>query len=115
MDSLMMNKKKYEGLSEQHKRIINVALGDSITHVYADSEGQNFKAMQEMVSKHGVKIKRWPDATLALFEKAWREVVEEESAKDPIFKKVADSYFSYRANYKIWKDAQALKATYLDK
>ena len=109
----MMNKKKYEGPSEQHRRIIQVALGDSITHVYADSEAQNFKAMEEMKKKHGVIVKRWPDSTLALFEKAWREVVEEESAKDPVFKKVADSYFSYREEYKIWKDAQALEATYL--
>lgn len=113
MDSLMMNKQKYEGLSEQHKRIIQVALGDSISYVFAHSEAENFVALQEMQNKHGVKIKRWPDSTLALFEKAWREVVVEESAKDPVFKKVADSYFSFRKKYKIWKDAQALEATYL--
>ena len=40
------------------------------------------------------------------------EVVEEEKAKDPLFKKVADSYFGFRENYKTGGDAQFLKGTY---
>ena len=40
------------------------------------------------------------------------EVLAEESAKDPLFKKVADNYLAWREQYKIWGDAQALKTTY---
>jgi TRAP-type mannitol/chloroaromatic compound transport system substrate-binding protein len=43
------------------------------------------------------------------------EVVEEESAKDPLFKKIADDYFSFRKQYAIWGEAQAMKPTYLKK
>jgi TRAP-type mannitol/chloroaromatic compound transport system substrate-binding protein len=39
-------------------------------------------------------------------------VLKEESAKDELFKKVADHYLNWRKTYKIWGDAQALKATY---
>jgi TRAP-type mannitol/chloroaromatic compound transport system substrate-binding protein len=52
---------------------------------------------------------------LAAFEAAWNEVLAEQSAADPTFKKVADSYLAFRKVYKTWGDAQALKATYLSK
>ena len=58
---------------------------------------------------------RWTDEELAAFEAAWNEVLEEQSAADPTFKKVADSYLAFRKVYKAWGDAQALKATYLSK
>jgi TRAP-type mannitol/chloroaromatic compound transport system substrate-binding protein len=112
-NELLMNKANFDALSEQHKKIIEVVCGNQIQYTYAETEALNFIAMKKMQDKHGVIIKRWPDSTLALFEKAWNEVVAEESAKDPVFKRVADSYFGFRAQYKIWKDAQALKATYL--
>ena len=45
-------------------------------------------------------------------EKAWTEVLAEESAKDATFKRVADHYLGWRKTYKIWGDAQELKTTY---
>ena len=60
-----------------------------------------------------MQIKRWPDEQIAVFEKAWLEVIQEESAKDPLFKRIADDYLAFRAKYKIWGDAQAVKPTYL--
>ena len=115
LSEFMMNLEKWNKLSDQHKRIIEVALGHQVAYTFAESEAKNFVAMQEVVDKHGVKIRRWPDSTLKLLEQAWMDVVKEEMAKDPVFKRVAESYFSFRKKYKIWKDAQALKATYLDK
>ena len=51
---------------------------------------------------------------LAAFEKAWREVLKEESAADATFKEFADSYLAFRKVYKLWGDAQSLKASYID-
>jgi TRAP-type mannitol/chloroaromatic compound transport system substrate-binding protein len=39
--------------------------------------------------------------------------VAEQSAADPTFKKVADSYLVFRKVYNTWSDAQALQTTYL--
>ena len=82
-------------------------------YTYAETEAMNFDAMALMQSKHGVTVKRWPDSTLATFEKAWNEVVKEESAKDALFKEVADNFYGFRTKYKVWGDAQSLKGTYL--
>jgi TRAP-type mannitol/chloroaromatic compound transport system substrate-binding protein len=69
--------------------------------------------MQEMKEKHKVTNKRWSDDDLRAFEKAWKEVLAEESAKDPLFKKIADHYAKWRQTYAIWGDAQELKNTYM--
>ena len=113
ISELLMNKDAWDALSEQHQRIVRVALGHQVMYTYAESEAMNFGAMKEMSEKFGVKRRRWPDSTLKIFEEAWMEVVEEESAADPLFKKVADHYFDFRKNYKVWKDAQEMKTTYL--
>ena len=112
VSELLMNKDKFDALSDQHKRIIEVAIGYHTIYTYAETEHMNFTAMDDLTTKFGVNVRRWPDSTLAKFEKAWLEVVEEESAKDPLFKKVADHFYAYRAKYKLWGDAQALKITY---
>jgi TRAP-type mannitol/chloroaromatic compound transport system substrate-binding protein len=69
--------------------------------------------MQEMKDKYKVVNRRWSDDDLRIFEKYWLEVLAEESAKDPLFKKVADNYLAWRKVYKIWGDAQELKSTYV--
>jgi TRAP-type mannitol/chloroaromatic compound transport system substrate-binding protein len=71
--------------------------------------------MAEMQKKHKVQIKRWTDKDLAAFEKAWLEVLSEESAKDPLFKRIADDYLNFRKQYAVWGDSQAMKPTYLPK
>ena len=110
---LLMNKDAYDGLPENYKAMLQMATGESIVHTYAETEAKNFGAMMEMKEKYGVTNVRWGDEELAAFEKAWREVVEEESADDELFKKVADSYFSFRKDYSIWGENQSMKATYL--
>jgi TRAP-type mannitol/chloroaromatic compound transport system substrate-binding protein len=69
--------------------------------------------MNKMLEEHGVTNVRWTDEELAAFEQAWNEVVEEQSAEDEDFKRIAESYYAFREVYKTWGDAQALKPTYL--
>jgi TRAP-type mannitol/chloroaromatic compound transport system substrate-binding protein len=113
VSELLMNKDEWNKLDAQEQAIIKTALGDSVMYVYAESEAKNFGAMKVMAEKHGVNIRRWPDSTLAKFEEAWNEVVKEDSAKDPLFKKVADHFYAFRKDYSVWGKAQALKGTYL--
>jgi TRAP-type mannitol/chloroaromatic compound transport system substrate-binding protein len=112
VSELLMNKAEWDKLSEQHKRIIQVALNDAVIHTYVETEAKNPPVMQEMKDKHKVTNRRWSDDDLRVFEKGWLEVLESESAKDPLFKKVADHYLTWRKTYKIWGDAQELKNTY---
>ena len=113
VSEFLMNKKAWDALSDQNKAIIEIALGESMMYVYVESDHSQFAAMAEYQQKLGVKVMRWSDADLAAMEKAWLEVLAEESAKDPLFKKVADHYLDYRKKFAVWGSSQAMKPTYL--
>ena len=112
VSELLINRQEWEKLSEQNKTLIKLALGESVLNTYAETEARQFEVMAELSAKQGVQIKRWPDDVLKAFEKAWLEVLAEESAKDPLFKKVADSYLGFRERYRVWGEAQFMKPTY---
>ncbi|HEY3077135.1 MAG TPA: TRAP transporter substrate-binding protein [Burkholderiales bacterium] len=110
---LLMNKKTFDALPKSYKKFIQMAAGYQVHYTYAETEAMQFDAMVEMQTKHKVQLRRWKDSDLAAFEKAWLEVIQEESAKDALFKKVADDYLAFRKSYATWGEAQAFKATYL--
>jgi TRAP-type mannitol/chloroaromatic compound transport system substrate-binding protein len=112
---ILMNRKNWEGLSDQNKAIIEIAGKAQVAITLAEAEYMQIEAMKELVEKHKVQIKRWSDEDLATYEKLWLEVVAEESAKDPLFKKVADHYLAFRKEYALWGDAQYMKSTYIKK
>jgi TRAP-type mannitol/chloroaromatic compound transport system substrate-binding protein len=65
--------------------------------------------MTEMRDKHGVKIMRWSPEIMAAIEKAWNEVIAEESKANPNFKRVYGSYAKFRADYAVWREHGYLK------
>ena len=68
--------KKWQELSEEHRRMIEVACDANI---------------------------------LATMRSAWEEVIAEESAKDPDFKRAHESYADFRKKYAIWREHGYLK------
>ena len=78
-----------------------------IREMIAKGEASQWKAIKE-IQAEGVKVRRWPAAMLVEFEKAWNEVVAEQSAKNPNFKRVYDSYAAFRKNYATWKHLSKL-------
>ena len=108
----LMNKAAWDKLPAPYKAMIEVAGQAQVIVTLAESEHAQFSAMAEMRDKHKVQVKRWDDKTLAAFEKAWMEVLQEEAAKDATFKRVAEHYLAFRKQYAIWGDAQVMKPTY---
>jgi TRAP-type mannitol/chloroaromatic compound transport system substrate-binding protein len=111
--TLDVNIPKHDELTAQNQKILEVACRASAMNSYAETEALNPAAMVEMGTKYGVNTMRWRDDQLAVFEQAWLDTLNEDAAKDPLFKEVADSYLGFRKEYKKWGDAQSLNATYL--
>jgi TRAP-type mannitol/chloroaromatic compound transport system substrate-binding protein len=105
---LYINKKVWDGLPERHKAIIEIACGDAMREMIADGEAKQWKAMKEMQAE-GVVLKRWPAEILVAFEDAWKEVVAEESAKNPNFRRLHESFSQFRDNYAIWRNFNLLQ------
>ncbi len=105
---LYINKVTWDGLPDRHKAVIEIACGDAMRETIADGEAKQWKAMKEMQAE-GVRLKRWSPEILVAFESAWKEVVAEESANNPSFKRVYESYAKFRENYAIWRDFNVLQ------
>lgn len=105
---VLINKKKWDSFSETQKAVMEMACGDSIRDTIASGEATQFGALKEMQAK-GVQIKQWSPEIIAAYEKAWHEVAQEEAARNPNFKKIFDSYSSFRKDYAVWRDSGFLK------
>lgn len=101
---LFINLDVWNKLSPQHQRILEVACGDMVRDGLARGDAAQGPAMRRMADEHGVKIMRWSDDILAAYRKAWDEVVAEESAANPKFKNVYDSYAKFQEQYRLWGD-----------
>ena len=85
---LIVNKDRWDALTERQQALITMACGDSIRWGIAEGEAIQFGAIEELKSK-GVTVHRWSDDMLGEFSAAWDAVVAEEAAADPDFAKVA--------------------------
>jgi TRAP-type mannitol/chloroaromatic compound transport system substrate-binding protein len=106
------NKTAYDKLPAPYKAMVEVASKAQVIYTFAETEHTQFGVMAEMRDKYKVQVKRWPDDMLKEYERVWLEVIKEESATDPLFKKVADHFLAYRKEYAIWGTSQVMKPTY---
>ena len=101
---LLINKDVWNGMSDRQRLVIETLCMASTLNTMAWAESIQAPVLLENVKKHGVKLEYWDDDMLAAIEKSWNQVAEENSAKDPFFKKVWEDLQSFRGEYKIWKD-----------
>lgn len=93
-----VNKKVWDGWTEQERTIVDAACRDVSFWAVAKASGLQQAALDE-ARKRGVKVSRFPEPVLAALRKAADEVFSEAAAKDPMFKKVIDSYRAYSRVY----------------
>jgi len=87
----------WKGLNPAQQEAINASIKDAFITWLTRWQKQNADAMEEMVKKHGVQIRRTPADILVASLKAWDEVAKEHSDKNPTFKKVYESQREYAA------------------
>ena len=100
---LMMNKTKWDALSDTQRAQIEVACGDNFREGLAEGEAIQAGALKQLKEK-GVNIHRWPPEILAKLNEAWNEVAAELAAEDANFKEAWESLQSFRAEYAVWKE-----------
>jgi TRAP-type mannitol/chloroaromatic compound transport system substrate-binding protein len=92
-----LNLDTWKSLNAQQQAVFESVIKDAFITWITRWQKQNADAIEEMIKKHGVQIRRTPPDILIASLKAWDEVAKEHSAKNPTFKKVYDSQREYAA------------------
>ena len=92
---LLINKETFEKLSPDLRAIIEAAAYEGTYRHFALLNKLNAEALEELTTKHGVKVQKTPEDILAKVIVTWDEIAAAESAKSPFFKKVYDNQRAY--------------------
>ncbi|MGD8667208.1 MAG: TRAP transporter substrate-binding protein [Desulfobacterales bacterium] len=96
------NKKAYESLPKDLQHILNAACMENEQWTLTQFDAQNGAALQTLINKHKVEVIQFPDEVLAALRKMAVEVVQEEAAKSPMAKKVAESFAKFQKVVGTW-------------
>ena len=103
-----MNKKKWDGLTDNQRTAIKVSCSDANLHAMGVAAAAQSPILKEF-RDNGVTVKRFPDSVMTALRKAADEVYAENAAKDKMFKRVIDSYRAYAASYDEYQQLSKLK------
>jgi TRAP-type mannitol/chloroaromatic compound transport system substrate-binding protein len=87
----------WKSFTPAQQEAVDSAVKDAFISWLTRWQKQNADAIEELINKHGVQIRRTPPDILIASLKAWDEVAAENSAKSPTFKKVYESQRAYAA------------------
>jgi TRAP-type mannitol/chloroaromatic compound transport system substrate-binding protein len=101
-EHLLVNKEVWDGLEDSSKALINLACEAGVTNALSKSEHNQGAVMAGFPAK-GVTARKLPEPILRELDKVTQEVLAEEAAKDPMFKKIWDSQTAFAKEYNVWK------------
>ncbi len=97
-----VNKSAYGELSDDLKRIIEVAAFAENNQMTADFNANNQQALDALVNEHKVNLQQFPDEVIVALAKTSGEVVSEIAAKDELSGRVVESMAKFRDNAVRW-------------
>ena len=110
---LLINKAAWMKLPKDLQEIVNNASAACNVIGEAWCQKNNADAMEDLVKKQGVQALPLPDSVIKALRAETIKILDEAVAKDPMTKKVHDSYFAYKKKYDAW--AAYSEATYHSK
>jgi len=99
---ITFNKARWEKLSDEHRAIITAASEEMTGNMLQEFRYKNAKAFKELPSN--VQVKTFPKEMMDAAKVALQEVLKEESAKSPDFKRALTSYQAFNALNKPYDD-----------
>ena len=101
---LIANKKAYESLPPDLQKIIETAAAASSVWMLSQFEAKNLTALKQLKNEYKVEVLPFPDDVLKALHGYTNEVLEEEAAKDPTFKRVYDAYEAFMKDNDAWNE-----------
>jgi len=105
---LAFNPQVWEKMSDRQREAVGAVCAANLQDSLAEGEAAQPEALKAL-RKKGANIRPWPPEMMAAFEKTWRDVVAEQNAANPNFKRVWDSYAAFRDGYAEWRQLGYLR------
>jgi TRAP-type mannitol/chloroaromatic compound transport system substrate-binding protein len=99
-----INRKAFEELPKDLQVIVRNAIRVANQDMLAEYTARNNAALGTLVNEHKVDLRRFPDEVLGKLKSLSDEVVAEIAAKDPMSKKVFESFRRFRDQAMAWHD-----------
>jgi TRAP-type mannitol/chloroaromatic compound transport system substrate-binding protein len=99
---LIVNKKAFDSLSNDLKKIVETAAASSNIWMLSQFEANNLAALKKLKQEHNVEVYAFPDDVMKALHAYTKEVLQEESAKDATFKRVYQHYQSFMDDNDGW-------------
>ncbi len=97
-----VNKKAFEALPKDLQEVVTTAAMASNMWMLCESETKNNFYLEKLVKEEGVQLKKFPDDVLKQLRKYSDEVLDEVAAKDPMSKKVYESFRKFQKQHQEW-------------
>jgi len=94
---LLVNMNTWESLSAEHKAMLEFLTEAEGQVLFADFNANNGDALDTLVNKHKVELRKFSDELMTAIGKISGEVVAEVGNSDPMAKKVYESFMSFRS------------------
>jgi len=101
-NTLGVNKTMWDGLTSSERALIEIAAAAELTRSLAEYNAENAKALKLLRADPRIKILRFNDTLIKEFGKLSKEVLADAAAKDPLTRKVYDSYMAFLVGAMDW-------------
>ena len=99
---LFINKHAFENLTKDLQTVIKTAAYRVNLWVLSEFESRNNIYLQKLINDCGVLLKRFPDNVLKALKEHTKVVMDELTSKDPMSKKVYESYRRFQKDVSAW-------------
>jgi TRAP-type mannitol/chloroaromatic compound transport system substrate-binding protein len=100
----IINKKAFEALGKDLQSIVRNACKMVNQDMTAEFTAKNNAALETLVNKHNVDLRKLPDDVLVKLKALSEEVVSELASKNPAAKKIYSSYDKFRKQVMAWHE-----------
>jgi len=102
VSEFIINAKAWASLPDDLKEIVRTAATACNALTQAWCEATNAEALEDLIKNQGVKAQPLPPAVIEKLKEATKQALSDAVAKDPLVKKVHDSYMNFKKMHDSW-------------
>jgi TRAP-type mannitol/chloroaromatic compound transport system substrate-binding protein len=100
----VFNKRLFESLPEDLQQILLTAAEATNLEMVDEFTARNAVALRELVEKHGVELKQFPDDLIRELNRISQEVIDEVGRMSPMAERIHQSYRTFESDVRAYHD-----------